>query len=95
MITEFDFRDEFLNIECYQFIVRIVCLLVYYDFELTPLIEARFQNYKQLYNIGTYQDLPLIFLVFSEIEQNLLHDLWAVYEPQVSDPEIVNIWEYP
>jgi hypothetical protein len=95
MLVRFSHHTDYLDIECYQLIVRITCLLVYFDFELTPQIESRFQNYKQLYKIGTHLDLPIVLLVLNEIEQSLLYDIWAVYGQNAGEySDQVNIWAW-
>lgn len=70
---------DFLTSECYSIIVRISCLLAFFDFELTPLFAIRFQNYKTLFYIGTESDLPIVYQVLSDIEIRLLNDLQDFY----------------
>ena len=66
---------EFLTSEIYCIIARISCMLVYFDFELIPLMQTRFENYKYFYQIATEEDLPLIFEKLFEIEINLQQDI--------------------
>lgn len=65
--------------ECYCTIVRISCLLSFYNFELSPIYEARFQSYKKLFYVGTDEDVYLAFSVLHEVEITLINEIWDFY----------------
>jgi hypothetical protein len=81
MITVTNPHEEYLLSECYSLIVRIVCLKVFYNFKSTAWSNARFQNYKQLFHVGSNFDLPIIYSVLTELEQGILHSIWDTLGP--------------
>jgi len=93
MIQEFSIHDQYLNLECYSLIVRIASLLTYYNFELNPVSNARFQNCKKLYSIGTNSDLPNILYMLNELESGLIYGIWMSYGIFVP-AYAIDIWKY-
>lgn len=83
---------EWIRFECIAIITRISCLLVYYDFELTPLNDLEFQNSKELYYRGDNLDLITAFCTLDEIEQTLLTDIWNFYKPHWIENQVISIW---
>lgn len=73
-------NNDIIKQECYSLIVKISCLLVYYEFKLTPVLESRFQNSKKLFYVGSDDDLPLLFFKLYDIEQKLLIDIWEIHD---------------
>jgi len=78
---------EYLELECIALITKISCLLVYYDFQLIPLIQTRFENCKQLFTFHDPHDMLGIFISLFNIEQGLIEDIQELYEPYVQEPE--------
>ena len=63
--------ENFLENECYCQMVRITSLLTYFDFELKPLEQIKFQNCKLLYRLGTDSDWFNIYFKLYDIESAL------------------------
>ena len=63
--------ENFLENECYCQMVRITSLLTYFDFELKPLEQIKFQNCKFLYRLGTDSDWFSIYFKLYDIESAL------------------------
>lgn len=78
---------EFLESECIALITKICCLLVFYNFKLSPLLQTRLENNKKLYYFKDQEDLPRIYFALCHIEQSLLNDIWEIYEPYLEKPE--------
>ena len=87
---------EFLQNECISLITRISCLLVYYNFQLSPLHNSIFQNNKVLFRIGNLEDIAIAYLKLFELEQTLLNDIWIFCSPQAAEPEPypIDIWAF-
>ena len=60
---------------CYTQIVRISCLLVYFDFELTPDMQVRFENGKELLKVGNNDDFVDLYFKLKDIADGLESDI--------------------
>ena len=73
-------HHELIESECYSLIVQIASLLSYYNFELTPFYNFRYQNCKHLFYIGNVQDLLVIYSKLHEMATQLINDISLFYK---------------
>jgi len=92
MILGDSLHDDYLISECYSKIVRIACLITFFEYRLAPEVFACFQNYKRLFSIGTRYDLPIIHLVLDGIENGVINDIWLAYSQYGFPVDRSNIW---
>jgi lipopolysaccharide export LptBFGC system permease protein LptF len=67
--------EDVPRIACYSLIVKISCLLVYFDFELCPLAEARFENGKAMLKVGSDSDLFELYFKLKDLADGLETDI--------------------
>lgn len=77
--------EYYLESECIALITKICCLLVFYNFELSPLFQLSFEISRKQFN--TQQNLLDVYIALNDIERLLLDDIWELYEPYIRDPE--------
>lgn len=77
--------EDYLESECIASITNIYCLLVFYDFGLSPLFQLSLEINKRFF----YQNKNLLdtYIALKDIERLLLEDIWEIYEPYIRDPE--------
>ena len=67
--------DDLPRIACYTQIVRIGCLIVYFDFDLSPEAQARFDYGKIMLRIGTTDELIDLFYKLKDLADSLQFEI--------------------
>ena len=68
--------ENFLEEICYAQIVRISSLLVYFNLQLNPIINLRFQNNRLLFSLGATSDRLTAYLNLKQIADCLTRDIF-------------------
>ena len=83
--------EDIPRIACYNQIVKISCLLVYFDYDLNPLSQAIFDNGRHMLRIGSCDDLFELFFKLKELADGLEEEIeyyYAQFDESYAETEI-------